>query len=172
VIKPYAISDTSALQRRADGFARSPALMQVAVDRQIRRLRPLILEVLQVSPQQSALPFVWSYNKQAQQRARAWYYANHVPRGSKGGRYTRTGALAKAWRVEGSFNRTGGEITITNRAKGAEFVYGMKQVPSHARSGFPRIDAIRKKWTPEIQRRYASVWNTINGARAGIPLEE
>ena len=50
----------------------SPRLMQTASDRQLRRVRPLILKDAKLSKRQSPLPFIWSFDPDAQRRAAAW----------------------------------------------------------------------------------------------------
>ncbi len=141
---------------------KSPALMKTAGDRQIRRVRPLILKDAALSKRQGPLPFIWSHNPDAQARARAWVFANLVDNsGALGGRYQRTGRMEKATKVSGAFTQDGGSVTLSNDAPGSERVFGALQIPGHAAAGHPTFASVADKWAPLLQTRYSETWLTI-----------
>lgn len=147
----------------------SPRLMQTASDRQLRRVRPLILKDAKLSKRQSPLPFIWSFDPDAQRRAAAWYFANMVDDNSPGGRYKRTGKTDKATKVTGEFTETGGSVTLANERQGSEFVLGARQVPGHARAGHPTLMRVAEKWSPLLQERFSETWLTVADPFAGVP---
>lgn len=157
----------AAVERAASRF---PTLMQTAADREARRIRPLILKDMALKPRAEG-KFIWSTNSDAQARARAWVFANLVPRGGKGGRYSRTGALEKATKVTGNFSKTDGVLTLENQAPGSEFVFGDQQVPGHAKAGQPRIADVAEKWQPIVSQRYEDIALTIADPFAGVSQE-
>ncbi len=98
------------------------------------------LRVLGTYPprRQSLKPFRWSKNKQANDRARRWFFANY-PEG-----YERTGALGKAWDVRMSITRAGLDLLVGNTADVAGRVYGSSeggQIPGHSDTGWFDADA-------------------------------
>jgi hypothetical protein len=161
MFRPYARTDTRLLIERVEQVRTAPLRMVYAMTRALRVIRPVILEDVQVSPPQSSLPFIWSYDPAAQRRARAWYYANRVDPDSAGGRYARTGGLEEDWRVEGDYTPAGGVTTIANPNPQAKWVYGMAQVPSHARTGFIRIDAVERKYARVLGDLYVRTWRSV-----------
>lgn len=160
MIRNRVYTDTSIIQRNIEVAQRAPQRMRTLVNREIKKVRPLILKDLRVTPPQSPLPFVWSRDPIANLRARRWYFANKV-RGRAGGRYRRTGKMGKAWRVEGSFRDTGGNLIITNKARGAVFVHGYRQVPSHTRTKWPRLTTVARRWGRRMAKRYEEIWREV-----------
>jgi len=81
-------------------------------------------------------PFVWSFDKRKNERARRWFFANY-PNG-----YTRTGALGRAWEGDVTYAKSGEiSVYVANDTRGASYVYGAeqfnyKQVPGHVTTGW------------------------------------
>jgi len=154
--------DTDVLDAVAYTANNAPGLMATAYKRQIRSLRGRLLQRLRLIPQNVPdLPFIWSYDPAAQARARRWYFANKVPKGSKGGRYQRTGAMAEAWDVLADATDYSGILAIDNPAKGAEYVYGPKQVPSHYATGWENVDDVISEFQEQATDEVIEIWGTI-----------
>lgn len=109
-----------------------------------------------------ALPFIWSIDPAAQNRARRWYFANKVPKGSKGGRYKRTGALEAANEVGFTAQDNGGVFDFQNPSNAFEYVYGGRQVPSHYLTGWAEIDDVLGKEAAVLRNGIIDDWFTIN----------
>lgn len=121
---------------------KAPSALQLYAEKTVpalirRKLAPLVRE-----PQQPDLPFIWSTDPARQARARRWYFANKVPRGSRGGRYVRTHQLVNNWKVESSKARDGSILTVSNDTPGLDYVQGPRQVPSHRQSGWVQYDDV------------------------------
>lgn len=78
-------------------------------------------------------------------KSRRWYFANKVPKGSKGGSYVRKGKPPLGWAVRIDFRLEGGEIIIYQQWNKAKYVYGrrahyptfdQRQVPGHFNTGW------------------------------------
>lgn len=100
--------------------------LERALDRTLRRYPP---------PRTPASPpFVWSYDKTKNERARRWFFANY-PAG-----YTRTGALGRNWKSSIELAAGGViEIAVENDSRAASYVYGSDtygQVPGHETTGW------------------------------------
>lgn len=114
-----------------------------------------------------ALPFIWSIDPAAQARARRWYFANKVPKGSKGGRYERTGALEKSADVQFVAVDTGGEFQLEHESGAWDYVYGDKQVPSHYLTGWPSEDNVVNTEADILQRQIIDDWYFVNTGERG-----
>jgi len=154
------------IERRAKDSGRKFAN---AMNAEMRAARAEITRELgKENPRQSSLPYVWSHDPEANARARRWWFANYVKRGRRGGRYKRRGHLAKSWKVTGTFARNKGEITITNEAPGAKYVFVKAyQNPSHTRTGWKTVEQRKRQFTPLLTARYRRVWE-----RHGNPLKD
>lgn len=157
--------NTAALDAQAEAARVSPALMASGMKVLVRRERARLRKDVSKTPPQSSLPFIWSLDLAAQGRARRWYFANKVPKGSKGGRYKRTGKLAEAWELRTQIDQRGGVIVIENKAPGAAYVYGPKQVPSH--SAWINKDKLAAQSSERISRDGASLWLAISDPTQG-----
>lgn len=146
---------------------KAPGLMTVAADRRLRKVRPQIKADAKLNASQPGLPMIWSFNPAAQARARRWYFANIVPKGSKGGRYRRTGKTDAATIVTGNFSKNGGTITLENNAKGSEYVFGARQVPSF-RGLHPNFDTVARKWSVILSSQLAQDWFTVTDPTGGV----
>lgn len=78
-------------------------------------------------------------------KSRRWYFANKVPKGSKGGSYARRGAPPLGWTTHIDFRLSNGQIIVYNPWKAAKYVYGrrahstefdQRQVPGHFNTGW------------------------------------
>lgn len=152
------------LDRIGDGIERTPKTFQPVVQRLFAQARTYILVDAHTAPYQSPLPFIWSFNPTKQAKARAWWFANYVNNASrkKGSRnrYRRTAELDSATRVPGVITAQGGQLTLENERKGAVYVFGFKQVPSHAASGHPLFSKVAEKWRPLLADGVCKAWLT------------
>ena len=113
---------------------------------------------------------MWSLDPFANARAQRWYFANKVPRGSRGGRYKRTGALLESIDIVTVRESTDTElIALSTDARGAEYVIGDRQVPSHQRSGWPRLDEIAEEESENLTDELIELWFTVTDPFAGVP---
>jgi hypothetical protein len=164
-------ADTDVLQAISEAAAKSPRLMDTALKRQLGRFKRDVLDVLRTEPSDSPdLPFVWSNDAAANARARRWYFANKVPRGSRGGRYQRTGALLNAWDVQLDASDGDGLLLATNDADGFDFVIGNRQVPSHADTGWYNADDELLKASERATDILIELWFTVADPFAGAGL--
>ena len=83
------------------------------------------------------------------------------------GRYKRSGRMDKATRVTGNFSKTGGVITLENQAKGSEFVFGERQIPSFI-GLHPRFSEVAEKWSPLLSSQLQEDWLTVADPFAGV----
>jgi len=96
-------------------------------------------------------------------KSRAWYFANKVPKGSKGGSYIRTGLLAKMWSVDLIFGLDNDVIFIYNASTISKWVYpGPQQVPGHARTGWGRdFDTGKELITEDSINLIVGLWRKV-----------
>lgn len=156
--------DENALKQRQAAINASPALFRIATDLEIRRMRPDILKDMKLKPRHStAERFVWSHNKAANLRAIRYYFAVLVPKDSKGGIYQRSGETEKNTKVIGNAGKTGGDITIEAPLRAGKFALNFmsRQIPSHRRSGHPRVDEVIAKWSPISSQRLGIQWQNV-----------
>lgn len=97
------------------------------------KVQSLVQAHLAPYPGEAVHPFTF-----ATARSRRWYFANRVPRGSKQGRYKRTGDLAQEWRVDIDRRRNEGFMSVLNTDPAAIYIFGNRQVPGHAQTGWGR----------------------------------
>lgn len=165
--------DDDVLEEIGALVSRFPALAEGAFKRQAQRFKARELPKLRNIgnyPPQPTLPFKWSFDPIANARARRWYFANKVPRGSAGGRYQRSGALGKNYDMEFDFDFEGDTIFyLTNATPGAEYVVGERQVPSHERSGWEQLDDAALRLSTTINEEFIDVWYTLSDPFAGVP---
>lgn len=108
--------------------------------RDVKRLRNRAKRTLTRYPGPSVHPFVWSYNKAANDRARRWWFMA-IDKGlvrTDGVRYVRSGELGESWEM--IYDASNGTITFFNSADGAGYVIGDRQIPGHRRTGWQQID--------------------------------
>jgi len=106
-------------------------------DYMVNVVKPEVQSLVQAElapyPGEAVHPFAFATAK-----SRRWYFANRVPKGSKQGRYPRTGDLAQEWVVEVDRRRNEGFMSVRNTDPAAIYVFGARQVPGHARTGWGR----------------------------------
>jgi hypothetical protein len=147
-----------------------PGRMNNDYKRQTQRLRKDLLERLRAIPKQPTHPFIWSFNAARQARARRWWF-KAVRDGrvqTDGERYVRSGALSEGWEVEYATSDDGGIFSVRNSVPGAEYVYGPRQVPSHAESGWPNADVEILEFEVEAEDRLIETWYTACDPFAGV----
>ena len=107
-------------------------------------------------------PFIWSFDQGAQGRARRWWFAAIAGRipgvtiETSGGRYKR-----KGFKVTIIFDRPIGTIMAEFPSKGLRFVIWTQQVPSHARTGWPRVDKELERAEVEFLDNAIKVWDFV-----------
>lgn len=161
-VRPYTRTDTSWLKELGLIVARSSGVMQSYQKRRLQTARQRIVRRLSTPQDTPSLPFIWSSDPSKQARARAYYFAVIVPRGSKGGTYQRTGALEKATEVSFINLPNGGEFVLKNEADGAEFVIGSSQVPSHYLTGWQTMDIVANEEGQRMQDELAADWGYVS----------
>lgn len=152
-----------------DQAQRTPSLMKTAfervVGRSVRRVKP---EITTYPPRLPSLPFKWSNDPAADNRARRWYFANKV-KGRKGGRYKRTGALGRSWQFIMETSNFAGTYRIQSLTRAAIFVQGNRQVPSHRQTGWSRAREVVEYETARLENELIETWFTISDPFAGVP---
>lgn len=144
-------------------YRRAPVLTSQFVRTTVKaRTEATARRKLVQNPRQSPLPFIWSTNPVKQARARAWYFANKVPKGRRGRRrrYVRTGQLVKGWIV--LFDARSGTLILKNDTPGVEYVQGFKQVPSHRRTGWNVADNVALDLIARAQNDVIDYWYKVN----------
>lgn len=125
--------------RRVQKFIRSfpdkfPAAMKKRLEADV--IPPLVAQ-LQVEPREAVHP--WQFQTA---KSRAWYFANKVPKGSKGGRYVRTHAFVRGWRGRVSVGDNAVTMSISNPAPQTKFITGKRQVIGHAITGWQKHENV------------------------------
>jgi len=161
-------TDLDVMEAYTEAVRRAPGFMETQSKRLIQRRQSQIKSEFLVAPPLPTLPFVWSLDPEKNANARRYYFANKVDRGSKGGRYPRTGALLEGFDIIVDVSEGTGVFTITNDVPGAEFVIGFKQVPSHAASGWGNIDDIAVKFSELVTDDLINLWFTATDPFAGV----
>jgi hypothetical protein len=124
--------DVAILRTAREVAKAAPEQMSAYFDGVVRpRVESLAQEKLAPYPGPTQLPFAFGTA-----RSRRFYFAAKVPRGSRGGRYQRTGELAQAWRVDIDRRRNEGAISIRNVSPVAIYVFGVWQTLGHERTGW------------------------------------
>lgn len=172
MIAANATVDLRAINKAEAHIKESPALINNAMKMVRRRGLKRLRERTQAMPEQSPLPFIWSLDPKAQARARAYWFAVRVPRGSKGGRYKRrgkAGGLITKWELLFELTRDEGSITLVNIGEGAQYVYGPRQVPSHTASGWINKDTLAQTEGQWLLNETRELFYTVGHPFGGIP---
>jgi hypothetical protein len=160
--------DTDVLEHTNAVLSSSAAIMRTLTKRRVSKVRALIKNDLKAPDAVPDLPFIWSYDPAANARARRWYFANKVPKGSRGGRYQRTGALEAAWEVVFVEDDSGAAIVLQNDEDAARYVWGNRQVPSHYLTGWQPIEDIANRERDALNLGLIEDWYTASDPTAGI----
>ena len=147
----------------AEDIGRLPKQFQAEFKVKTRNpVRNLRRRVNRVPARQPAHPFIWSYDNAAQARARNWWFAAIAGRipgvtiPTSGGRYKRQG-----FDVLIEFDRPNGTISADIPSSGLGYVVLENQVPSHAKTGWPRVDLELQKAEVQFLDNAIKVWNDI-----------
>lgn len=171
MITANATVDLRPINKAEAHIKESPALISNAMKILRRRALKRLRERTQDMPEQSPLPFIWSLDPKAQARARAYWFAVRVPRGSKGGRYKRrgkAGGLITKWEYLFELTRDEGSITLVNTGEGSEYVYGPRQVPSHTASGWINKDTLASEEGEWLRKEARELFYTVGHPFGGI----
>ena len=124
-----------------------------------REVEPLLKRALAVAPPRRNLKFVWSFNSEANARARRWWFAmirkGVIP--TDGNRYRRTGGMASAFRSMYQYVATEKrhEILIVGGFRGSRYVVGTFderrhfQIPGHSSrfgTGWWLLTDVAQEW--------------------------
>jgi hypothetical protein len=128
-----------------DALEHAPSLMNTAMKRNFRRIRRFALDKMRFIPaNKPGNPFIWSHTPAAQAKARAWWF-QAIKDGrvqTDGEHYIRTGKMAAGWDMTLSIDDDGGLMRLFNENDRATFVNGVRQIPSHADTGWPDADLV------------------------------
>jgi hypothetical protein len=129
MFKASVLPDSDVLGAIVSNMTQAPILMQTAFVLDVRRVDEEVVSRLRVEPPPPRYPFRWASQKQR----RAFFATNGFGRGIP---TRRTHDAAQGWRTIFSATPTGGEVAIENPVKYAEFVFGPRQQPGHADTGW------------------------------------
>ena len=162
--------DTDVLAAVQEQLKQMPKLTENALRIAIRRSRARLRSKIIAPPNLPTLPFVWSLDPAANARARRWYFANKVPKGSPGGRYQRTGALVEGINVTTIKDGDGDLISIGTDFDRARYVVGEQQVPSHQRTPWFELDELALEESLLLTDEVIDLWFTLADPFAGVPV--
>lgn len=164
MISAKAITNGVAFERTRQTVKASPVQLRNGVKIAVRRERTRLNREFQRQIPVPRHKFVWSLNPAAQRRAQRWWFAavrkGLVP--TANGRYARTGLLQRSWKLESRIESYVGGITLKNTRKGAEFVVGARQVPSHEQSGYPQIDKLAEQSGQRLSAEVVALWGVVS----------
>lgn len=145
-----------------DDLKAAPRKLQQVVQGRVVAQLERDLEPLRTEPPEPDYPFIWSNNPAAQARARAWWFA-HLKRTGQlkagGGRYKRTGGLAKGWQVDASQFRNSILLSVYNpAARAVKWTQSVFQVPSHRRSGWAQYEDVLLRAEEKAQDTIVDAW--------------
>lgn len=157
-------TDSEPFDNLRDTARASPAQMRNGVKIAVRRERTRLNKEFERPIPLPTHPFRWSRTPAKQARARRWWFAavrdGRVP--TANGRYQRSGLLQRSWDLESRIEAYFGAISIRNTRPGAEFVVGTWQVPSHERSGYPRIDRLAAVSGERLTNEVIALWEVVS----------
>lgn len=147
--------------------ARLPKEFRAEYKRRTRNpVRNLKRRIAREPSRQPAHPFIWSFDTAAQTRARNWWFAainDKIPGVSiptDGSRYKRTGKGIEGIQV--IFDRPLDTIAVeVADDRFYNYVVGPRQVPSHQRTGWKRIDLEIERAEVEFLDNAIAVWDDL-----------
>jgi hypothetical protein len=155
--------DREAFRRRSEFYKSLPDRTRAFVNGELKRgVETRLLNQMRIQPRQSALPFVWSLDPAANARGRRWWFANYVAKQPKGRRkrYKRSGALAAGWKIV--FDARSGTIRATHPdERGVRYTQAERQVPSHAKTKWRRIDILAPKEAERASEELRKFWRNL-----------
>lgn len=121
-----------------------------------------LLNELAFMPGTPASPFVWSHNKEENDRARRWWFwaisAGKVR--TDGSHYIRTGDLVNSWSIEIQADGLETRVVLSNPANILPLVQGSLaqdltaaarfQIPGHKKTGWPLVAETANFWLNDI----------------------
>jgi len=129
-------------------------------------VRNLKRRIAREPSRQPTHPFIWSFDTGAQARARGWWFAaiaGKIPGVSiptDGNRYKRTGKGVEGIQVV--FDRPMDTIAVDIADESFyNYVVGPRQVPSHQRTGWKRIDLEIERAEVEFLDNAIAVWDDL-----------
>lgn len=140
--------DDSVLKALRDALADSPREFYDVVNRRLLpQAQKRLDKALNTAPGPVARPFQFATDK-----SRRYYFATH-----KGG-YQRTGAVLQ-WRIIlKAFSGRTVELTFENAVPYAKYVFGPRQVPGHARTGWKNADKVLPGEVDAVLRDLSEAW--------------
>lgn len=158
-------------ERFADGFDRVVDTISTDVFKAIER--PLLDDLRTYPARAAVLPFVWSRNKAANERARRYYFAV-IAKSNPGGRYQRTGKYAQSWTV--TLRKSGSVRTISagSNYPAAKFIGGSFnrnrdfQIPGHKVTGWPQSAKTVDFWLNASQEETERQFDRVIASELGI----
>lgn len=150
-----------AIQRQA---RQTPALMGKTFQRNAGRVTRRFLDELTTEPRPAVHPFGFATPK-----SRRWYFyavrAGLIP--TDGKRYRRRGVISRAWKITVKPTVEGGEAVLENNQAAAQYVYGPRQVPGHAITGWPNVETLQEKYQKQFSAVAIESWYTVSDPFAG-----
>lgn len=113
------------------------------------KLQPSLQRALNTPPGPVSKPFAFATAK-----SRAFYFANFRPP------YRRTGRVL-SWMGELEVDGRSGTILSVNDTPYARWVYGPRQVPGHANTGWPNATAQALSIAPEAEGLVIGAWFNV-----------
>lgn len=155
--RPEIIVPTAALELQNDRLVQSPALLNTAFDRAIRRLRSAFVKEAGTPKGAHKRPTDWQTAKQ-----RAWWFAVGVNQW-KG----RTGTLQKGWRTDLKVTTAGGVFRAWNVVPYKPYVQGDKVQRMHKNVWAQESDLF-PKYSALAQTVLRETWFTVSSPTAGV----
>jgi hypothetical protein len=159
--------DLTVFDQITNHVGKTPKLMDTAVKLELRRFKPRLVAKFEPLPARHAGKFIWSLDKQANERARRWWFANRKGQGAYQ-RRGKNGGLVSQFDLQTNIASANGFITIINKAKGAKYVFGDSQIPSHRLTGHPRLNVAAAELGVELSTRLGKLWLTVADPLAGV----
>jgi hypothetical protein len=157
--------DTDILDAVLADLDRFPTLLNTAFKRALPRwLSQLDAFIRDLEPPPAkASPYVWSLNKDANDRARKWYFRQlalgKIP--TDGQRYQRTGAMLDAFEITTLFSNNAIGLEVVNSAPGVDYVMGERQIYGHKQTGWPKFEVIDEQFSDHLNSLAITTYLTI-----------
>ena len=164
MISAKATTNGAAFENTRKTVKAAPAQTRNGVKIAVRRERARLNREFQRRIPKPRHKFIWSLNPEAQRRAQKWWFwalnRGLIPTGNN--RYDRSGTLQRSWKLDSRIEDYFASITLSNKRIGAEFVVGGRQVPSHERSGYPRIEKLAEESGQRLSNEVVKLWEVVS----------
>lgn len=135
----------------------TPEILHDVVQEGIVETSGAILQQSSEYPRPAVHPFVWSFDPQANARARRWYFAA-IARGeisTDGQRYVRTGQFGESFDIVAERQGDDTEAMFGSGFNAASYVVGnasgsVQQIPGHAITGWYQFNVLADVWALEL----------------------